>query len=515
MSQNSTAAVTATGKATRRDWIGLAVLAFPCLLYSMDLTVLYLAVPEIVADLKPSAAELLWIVDIYGFMVAGALVTMGTLGDRIGRRKVLMYGATAFGFTSLLAAYATSSEMLIVARALQGLSAASLAPSTLSLIRNMFLDGRERAFAIGVWVAAFSAGAAVGPVFGGIILAHFSWGAVFLINVPLMAMLLALAPIVLPEFKDDNAGQLDVLSAVMSVAAVLCIIYGIKHTAEAGPELMAAVVMLIGIVVGYLFIRREAQQSDPLIDVRLFKAPAFSAALGTNMLGLFMMLGAFFFITQYLQLVLRMGPLEAGLWMAPSGIVFALGSLAAPYLVRWFRPATVIACGLLLASAGFALLTQIAGLDTPWLLFAGMMIFCSGMSPMGAITTDIVMSAAPPERAGAASAISETSFELGGASGIAVLGSLFTFVYGRSMDAAHLIGVPAHSLPVARGTLSGAVEVARTLPADDAATLMDTARGAFVYAFEVASAVSAMLAVLAAIFAFYALRHARAAPASH
>ena len=301
----------------------------------------------------------------------------------------------------------------------------------------------------------------------------------------------------------------------MSVVAVLCIIYGIKHTAEVGPELMAAVVMLIGIAVGYLFIRREEQQADPLIDVKLFKTPAFSAALATNMLGLFMMLGAFFFITQYLQLVLRMGPLEAGLWMAPSGIVFALGSLAAPYLVRRFRPGYVISCGLLLASLGFALLTQIAGLHTPWLLFAGMMIFCAGMSPTGAITTDIVMSAAPPERAGAASAISETSFELGGASGIAVLGSLFTFVYGRTMDAAHLTVVPEQSIAVARGTLSGAIEVAKALPAAEAATLMDTARGAFVYGFEVASAVSAMFAVLAAIFAFYFLRNARAAPSSH
>ncbi|MDH4981741.1 MFS transporter [Hyphomicrobium sp. D-2] len=519
MTQNSgraSDAVPAASKATRRDWIGLAVLAIPCLLYSMDLTVLYLAVPEIVADLKPSAAELLWIVDIYGFMVAGALVTMGTLGDRIGRRKVLMYGATAFGLTSLLAAYSTSSEMLIVARALQGLAAASLAPSTLSLIRNMFLDGRERAFAIGVWVAAFSAGAAVGPVFGGIILAHYSWGAVFLINVPLMVMLLVVAPIVLQEFKDENAGQLDIASAALSVAAVLCVIYGIKHMAEVGWDPVAAAVMLIGVALGYVFFRREEQHPDPLIDVRLFKTPAFSAALATNMLGLFMMLGSFFFITQYLQLVLRMNPLEAGLWMAPSGIVFALGSLAAPYLVRRFRPAYVIGCGLLLASVGFALLTQIAGLDKPWLLFAGMMIFCTGMSPTGAITTDIVMSAAPPERAGAASAISETSFELGGATGIAVLGSLFTFVYGRTMDAAHLPSVvTAESVPIARGTLSGAIEVAKTLPNAEASALLDTARGAFVYAFEVASAVSASFAVLAAIFALYFLRNAKAVPVEH
>ena len=328
----------AGAKAGRREWIGLAVIAIPCLIYSMDLTVLYLAVPQIVADLKPSAAELLWIVDIYGFMVAGALVTMGTLGDRIGRRKVLLIGAAAFGITSVLAAYSTSTEMLIVARALQGLAAATLAPSTLSLIRNMFLDPQERAFAIGIWVASFSAGAVIGPVFGGIILAHFWWGAVFLINVPVMLMLLILGPVLLPEFRDPEAGHMDPLSAAQSVVAVLGVIYGIKRLAEDGWALLPIVSILVGLAVGVIFFRRERRLAEPLIDVRLFSAPAFSAALATNVLGLFMVLGSFLFITQYLQLVLGMGPLEAGLWMAPSGVVFALGSMAAPILVRNFHP---------------------------------------------------------------------------------------------------------------------------------------------------------------------------------
>src|SRR6185312_4330492 len=300
-------------KASRRDWIGLAVIAIPCLIYSMDLTVLYLAVPQIVADLKPSAAGLLWIVDIYGFMVAGALVTMGALGDRVGRRKVLLIGATAFGFTSVLAAYSTSTEMLIGARALQGLAAATLAPSTLSLIRNMFLEPQERAFAIGIWVASFSAGAVIGPVFGGIILAHFWWGAVFLINVPVMLMLLILGPVLLPEFRDPEAGHMDPLSAAQSVVAVLGVIYGIKRLAEDGRALLPIVSILVGLAVGVIFFRRERRLADPLIDLRLFSAPAFSAALATNVLGLFMVLGSFLFITQYLQLVLGMGPLEAGL----------------------------------------------------------------------------------------------------------------------------------------------------------------------------------------------------------
>ena len=495
-------------KATRRDWIGLAVIAIPCLIYSMDLTVLYLALPEIIADLKPSAAGLLWIVDIYGFMVAGALVTMGTLGDRIGRRKVLLIGAAAFGVTSVFAAYSTSSEMLILARALQGLSAATLAPSTLSLIRNMFLDAQERAFAIGIWVASFSAGAVIGPVFGGIILSHFWWGAVFLINVPVMLMLLLLGPILLPEFRDPKAGRMDLVSAGLSVIAVLSVIYGVKRLAEDGWALLPIASIVIGLAVGVFFFRRESRLADPIIDVRLFSTPAFGAALATNVLGLFMVLGSFLFITQYLQLVILMDPMQAGLWMAPSGIAFALGSMAAPILVRRFKASHVVAIGLLLAAAGFAALTQIADAQTPWLLFAGMMAFCIGLSPIGAITTDLVMGAAPPERAGAASAISETSFEVGGALGIAVLGSLFTFVYGQTFLEADHAGLPAAAIDRARDGLGSAVDTASSLSSEQAAQLLAVARSSFVYAFEITSAVSAVCALLAAVLAVTLLRNA-------
>jgi DHA2 family multidrug resistance protein-like MFS transporter len=357
-------------------------------------------------------------------------------------------------------------------------------------------------------VASFSAGAVVGPVFGGFILAHFWWGAVFLINVPVMLMLLILGPILLPEFRDPKAGRMDVLSAGLSVTAVLSVIYGIKRLAEDGWALMPFTSIDIGLGVAVIFFRRESRLADPLIDVRLFSTPAFSAALATNMLGLFMVLGSFLFITQYLQLVMLMNPLQAGVWMAPSGIAFALGSMAAPVLVRRFKPSHVIAIGLLLAAAGFAALTQIADAQTPWLLFAGMLAFCIGLSPIGAITTDLVMGAAPPERAGAASAVSETSFELGGALGIAVLGSLFTFVYGRTFLAADHSDLPVAAIERARDGLGSAVDTASSLPSEQAAQLLATARSAFVYAFEVTSAVSALCALLAAVFAATLLRNA-------
>lgn len=496
-------------KATRRDWIGLAVIAIPCLIYSMDLTVLHLAVPQISAEFKPSAAQLLWIVDVYGFMVAGALVTMGTLGDRIGRRKVLLIGAAAFGAASALAAAAPSAQALIFARALQGLAAACLAPSTLSLIRNMFLDDRERTFAIGVWVASFSAGAVIGPLFGGVLLTHFNWHAVFLINVPIMALLLILGPLLLPEFRDPKAGRMDILSAAQSLLAVLAVVYGMKRIAEDGLAMMPVLVILAGTAVGALFFRRQTHLPDPLIDVRLFAVPAFSAALVTNVLGLFMIMGMFLFIAQYLQLVEGMTPLDAGLFTAPAGMVFALGSMAAPVLLRHFQPGRVVASVLLISAAGFALLTQLSTASSLSLLFIGMLVFCTGMAPVGAITTDLVMAAAPPERAGAASAISETSFEFGGALGIAVLGSVLTVVYRKTMEDALLPAIPAPVMETASETLAGAIAVAHTLPAADAAALLEHAKEAFTYAFEVTAAVSTVCAIIAAVLAAFLLRSIR------
>ncbi|MBX9862508.1 MAG: MFS transporter [Hyphomicrobium sp.] len=488
-------------KATRRDWIGLAVLALPCILYSMDLTVLHLAVPQIASALKPSSSALLWIVDIYGFMVAGTLITMGTLGDRIGRRRLLLIGAAAFGLTSLLAAFSTSSEMLIVARALQGLAAATLAPSTLSLIRNMFHDPGERAFAIGVWVACFSAGAAVGPLVGGAILAHYWWGAVFIINVPIMLLLLAVGPLLLPEFRDPNAAPMDLLSAAQSLVAVLAIIFGMKWTAEAGWGVVPASAIGIGLVVGVLFFRRQVKLVHPLIDVGLFKVRGFNAALLTNILSLFVIFGTFLFIAQYLQLVLGMGPLEAGIWTAPSGVVFAVGSMAAPWLAQRFPPHRVIASGFLISAVGFLLITQLHGVTGAWPMFAGMIIFCLGLSPIGAITTDMVMAEAPPERAGEASSISETSFEFGGALGIAVLGSVVTAVYRSVMAEGMPSGLAPEHMDAAQDTLGGAIEVAGQIGGEAGARLMETSREAFVKAFEIAAGVSAVTALFAAIVA--------------
>ena len=348
-----------TPKATQREWMGLAVIALPCVLYSMDLTVLNLAVPRLSAALHPSSAQLLWIVDIYGFLLAGSLITMGRLGDRIGRRKLLLIGASAFGVASVFIAFSPSAELLIAARGVLGVAGATLAPSTLSLIRNMFADARQRTTAISVWVASFSAGAAIGPVVGGALLEHFWWGSVFLVAVPVMALLLVLGPVLLPEFRNPDAGRLDFVSATLSMIAVLAVIYGLKQIAQDGVGPWSTLSILAGLAVGVVFVRRQKTLPDPLIDLRLFRKLDFTAALTTNMLDFFVGFGIFLFIAQYLQSVLGLSPLKAGLWTVPWAIGFIVGSMLTPMFVRRIRPAFVMAAGLIVAALGFGVLTEV------------------------------------------------------------------------------------------------------------------------------------------------------------
>lgn len=500
-------------RAGRREWLGLAVIALPCLLYSMDLTVLNLAVPHLSADLKPSSSQLLWIVDIYGFLIAGCLVTMGTLGDRIGRRRLLLTGAAAFGVASLAAAFSSSAEMLIAARAVLGVAAATLAPSTLSLLRNMFHDSKQLTFAISVWIASFSAGGAIGPLIGGLLLEHFWWGSVFLINVPVMILLLMLGPTLLPEFRDPKARRLDVISAALSLLAVLAVTYGIKKIAENGAALWPVLSIVTGIVIGAVFIRRQKKLADPLIDLSLFRSLTFSSALAVNVLGFFIAFGTFLFIAQYLQLVLGLSPMVAGLWTAPSGLAFVAGSMLTPLIVSRVRTTRVIAGGFALAAVGFVVLTQIGGSNGLAVVVAGFFIVSLGLAPVFTLATDLVVGTAPPERAGVASGLSETSAELGGALGIAVLGSFVTAMYRT-----HLLSLPPDApqgaAQLARDTLGGAAAIAADLPTQAGMALMEVARAAFTESVVIAAGVSAALAVAAAIATVTLLRNAGAPDAA-
>jgi MFS transporter, DHA2 family, multidrug resistance protein len=497
-------------RASGREWIGLGVLLLACLVYAMDLTVLQLALPHLSADLEPSSVQLLWIADIYGFMVAGALIIMGTLGDRVGRRRMLLIGAVAFALASLVAAFSTSAEMLIAARALLGIAGATVAPSTLSLIRNMFLDDHQRTFAIGLWITAYSLGGAVGPLLGGLLLEFFWWGSVFLLALPVMALLLVLGPLLLPEFRDPKAGRPDLLSAALSLVAILAVVYGLKQIAQDGLEWLSVASIVGGLGVGYAFVRRQGRLADPLIDLSLFRRPTFSASLAVYTLGILVFFAAFFFIYQYLQLVLDLSPLMAGVWTLPSFGSFIAGSMLAPALVRRVRPAFIMAPGLVIGALGFLLLTQVkADVGLPVLVTATV-IASLGMAPLFTLTNDLIIGCAPPEKAGAASGISETGAELGGALSIALLGTLGTAVYRTQVDDGIPAGVPAHEADAARDTIGGAVAASEQLPEPVAAQVLDAAREAFTQGLQAAALASAVIAAATAVVAAIGLRHLRA-----
>jgi MFS transporter, DHA2 family, multidrug resistance protein len=499
MAQTDTQTPARPRRATRREWIGLAVIALPCLLYAMDLTVLTLALPALSADLQPSSTELLWIVDIYGFLVAGFLITMGTLGDRIGRRRLLLIGATAFGVASVVAAFSSSPEMLIAARALLGIAGATLAPSTLSLIRNMFEDDQQRTVAIGIWITSFSTGAAIGPLVGGLLLESFHWGSVFLLAVPVMALLLAIGPRLLPEYKDPAAGRLDVTSAALSLAAVLAVIYGVKAVARDGIAVAGVAPAIGGLALGAVFVARQRRLDSPMIDLELFRRPAFRLALSANMLGFAVVFGLEVFVAQYLQLVLGYSPLEAGLWSVPGAAAFVVGSQLTPPLAARVRPPVAMLAGIAAAGAGAALLTQAHAADGPALVVTGIVILSLGLAPLFTLAADLAIASAPPERAGAASGLSETSSELGGALGLAILGTVGTVVYRGQVGDAIPAEVPPEATANASDTLAGAVQVAERLPQSTATNLLENAREAFMQALQAAATISGLLVVAAAI----------------
>jgi DHA2 family multidrug resistance protein-like MFS transporter len=484
-------------RAGTREWIGLGVIALPCAVYAMDLTVLNLALPALATELRPSAAQMLWIIDIYGFFVAGFLITMGTLGDRIGRRRLLLIGAACFAAASLLAAFARSAEMLIAMRALLGVAGATVAPSTMSLIRNMFHDDHERQFAIGVWIASYSAGAAIGPLVGGALIEVFHWSSVFLIALPVMGLLLLVGPKLLPEYRDLDAGKLDLASALLSLASVLALVYAIKRLAEHGLEWHALAVGLSGLALGVAFVRRQARLPYPLLDLGLFASPAFTAAISAYGLSSLAMMGIYIFIAQFLQLVLGLTPLQAGLATLPWALAFIAGSLLAPRWARRFGRERVLVGGLLVSAAGSALFVASSG---PWalhVLVLAAVVMSLGMAPVITIGNEMMITTAPPERAGAASALAETVAEAAGALGIAVFGSLGTLVYATLLTPRLPGGLSAEAGGTALATLGGAVATAGRLGGPDGAALLGAARDAFTFALQ-AGAVCATAAMLLA-----------------
>ncbi|MBB4124393.1 MFS transporter [Martelella radicis] len=487
-------------KATRREWIGLLALSIACLVYSMDLSVLFLAIPSIVRELEPSATELLWMNDIYGFMVAGFLVTMGGLGDRIGRRKLLMLGAAAFAAASTFAAFSQSAGMLVFARALLGIAGATIAPSTLSLIMNMFRDEAERNRAIGVWGTAFALGGLVGPLIGGVLLHFFHWGSVFLVNVPIMALLIVCAPFLLPEYRSGENPRLDLASVVLSLATVLPIIYGFKHIAIYGFDPLYLLPVAAGFGFGALFVRRQRGLSEPLVDLALFRVPAFSVSMLVNLGGVFFIFALFLMQTQFFQLVIGLSPLEAALWAAIPGLFFTIMSLQAYRVTNHFGPVATVLGGLVIFALGAALMGFAAYAESlAGILFANA-VLGAGFIPVVLTTTGLIVGSAPPERGGVASAMSETSAEFGGALGVGLLGSLATMIYRLDMADADLSGLPDEIAVAASQTLAGAVDGALELGLSDSVWLAE-ARSAFSLSYAACSGVAAIALILLALVA--------------
>ncbi|MBB0242855.1 MFS transporter [Streptomyces alkaliphilus] len=493
-------------RAGKREWTALGVLSLPALLITLDVTVLHLAVPHLSADLGPSGLQLLWIVDIYSFLIAGLLIIAGTLGDRIGRRRLLLIGAAGFGVASLLTAFSINTEMLIVSRALLGIAGATLMPSSMSLIRNMFLDDRQRSLALSIWIACFLVGGAMGPLVGGLMLEYFWWGSVFLLAVPAMVLLLLLGPLLLPEYRDPNPGKIDFASMILLLTSLLISVYGLKKLAGDGFAVLPALLLVGGLALGVTFVLRQRGIAHPLVDLGLFRARSFSVSLATMGLALFVMSGAQFFVAQYLQMVVGLSPLKAGLCSLPGSIGGVTGALLAPLALRWMRSASVMVVGLTIAVIGFAALTRVdvdSGLITV-MVALGLLNF--GVAPTIALGTDMMISSAPPEKAGGVSAISETCHEVGLGMGIAVLGSIGTAFYRSRATEALPEGVSEESASAIGDTIGSAVDEVSRMPEDLGSVALAGAREAFTNGLVTVSLICTVVTVLVVVMVMAFLR---------
>ena len=542
---NSAAGTTSTPpRAPWRDWLALALLMFPVLLVAVDNTALTFALPAIARSLDASGVELLWIVDAYPLVLAGLLVAMGSLGDRIGRRRLLFIGSTGFAAVSAVTAFAPSAEWLIAGRAGLGFFGAMLMPSTLSLIRNIFPEPNRRRLAVAIWAAGFSGGAALGPIFGGWLVEHFWWGAVLLVAVPIILPLLVLGPALIPESRDPNPGRVDVPSIVLSLLVMVPVVYGIKILATHGLALEPLAAIAFGLLMGYIFIRRQRQllaaglpqgslpqdslpqgaaeptgvpadgagernRTAPLLDLSLFSNRVFTTAIIANVLALFSFNGFILFLAQHLQLLEGQSPSESGVAMVPALIATVLAGLLVVPLVKKIRPGFVVAGGLLLSAGGYFLVAFGDHGNGPALLLAALLVLCLGVGAAETISNDLILGAAPAEKSGAAAAISETGYEIGSLLGTAILGSILTASYQGNLRLPDGVAdaAPAEASAQAGETLAGAVELAQALPGPLAEAVMTAARAAFDSGVHITATIALVLMAGASVLAAVVLRN--------
>ncbi|GAB3631381.1 MFS transporter [Microbacterium sp. AGC85] len=491
-------------RAGARAWLALVVLMLPVLLVSVDNTVLSFALPEIAIALAPSGAEQLWIIDAYPLVLAGLLVTMGTLGDRFGRRRMLLIGSTGFAAVSVLAAFAPTAALLIAARALLGFFGAMLMPSTLSLLRSIFQNRDQRRMAIAVWASAFSAGSALGPIVGGFLLEHFAWGSVFLIAVPVLIPLLVGAPLLVPESRDPAPGRIDPISIALSMGTMIPVVYAIKAVAVDGITVAAVLWALLGVAMGWLFVRRQLRAKTPMLDMALFRRGSFSGAILVNLLSVVALVGFLYFVPQHLQLILGMSPMMAGIALVPGMLAVIVAGLSVVPVSRRVPPHILVPSALAFSVVGYLLVAFTTAGHGALPLILAFVVLGIGIGAAETISNELILSSAPAAKAGAASAVSETAYELGAVLGTAVLGGIITAFYRSALVVPE--GVPSGVAEAARETLAGAYTAAEELPDALGSALWEAAASAFDSGVLVTSLIGAVLVVGAGTIAAVTLR---------
>ncbi|WP_406009809.1 MFS transporter [Streptomyces sp. NBC_00637] len=480
-------------------WVVLVVLCVSLLLVAVDATVLHVAVPAVTEDLRPGGIELLWIVDTYPLVCASLLILFGTLGDKVGRRRILLLGYALFGVASALAAFAGSAQTLILARALLGVGGAMIMPATLSILRQVFPERRERALAIGIWSAVAAVGAAIGPLLGGLLLEHFWWGSVFLVNIPLMLVSLPVGRLLLPESRGAADGPWDVVGALTAAVGLFGVVLGVKRLGGGEFGLFTVVPLLLGAALIALFVRRQRRRLHPLVDLRMFGRPAFSTSVGCIVLAMLALVGLELIAAQYLQLVLGLSPLETGLRLLPLTFAAMAAGLAGARLLRQFGPRRMVCGGFVLTALAVLTLTAMGGSDNTGLLLFGFLLLGFGLETTLFAAYESMLSEAPPEQAGGAAAIGETSYQLGAGMGIALLGSVMNAAYAPGLRS--VPGVPASASDAAGHSLGEAYEVAGQLGGPVGGALRRVARDSFVHGLHVTLLVSAGLLLVGAVMA--------------
>ena len=498
-------------RAPRRAWLALAVLMLPTLLVSVDNTVLSFALPAISRDLAPTAAQQLWIIDAYPLVLAGLLVAMGSAGDRYGRRRMLLVGSIGFTVLSVAAAFAPTAEALIAARAALGFFGAMLMPSTLSLLRTAFSDREQRRLAIAIWASGFAAGAALGPIVGGILLEHFHWGSVLLLAVPVLVPMLILVPLLIPESRDPSPGRIDLVSTLLSLAAMGPVVYGIKSLATEGVDAAGVAMIAVGVAAGAWFVHRQLRSDTPMLDVRLFRQGSFGGAVLINLFSVIALVGFLFFASQHLQLIAGLTPVAAGMALLPGLVAMIVAGLLVVPIARRIRPRVLVPVALALSAAGYAIVAFNASAASIGPVVIAFALLGVGIGAAETVSNELILSSAPPAKAGAASAVSETAYELGAVLGTAALGSILAAHYRAAIELPATL--TADQAETARETLAGAVTVAERLPASVSAELVASAAHAFDGGVVVTSAIGVALMLAAAVVAAIALRNPRAADA--